>query len=384
MRWFHRILKVLIGIFLSVVFFLMLLYRGDISADEINEKYATPQSHFIDVDGVQVHVRFLGEGDPIFLLHGSFASLHTWDVWQQELSPYFLTISLDFPGHGLTGPDELKRYSVEDYSHLVQRLAEKLNLDKYHLAGNSMGGGVALQIASERPDRVLSLGLIDASGAPIVAERSLDSTRQNQREGGAWIFSLLENPLFSNIFLKCTPKFLFAMNMKEVYGDKQKVNGETVERYFELMLREGNRRATLDRLQQRKRKTVDFQRITMPTLVMWGAKDSWIPLTQGKRLQEAIPGSNLVVFEEAGHVPMEEIPTKTVSEYLRFLGVEVRKNYLQSPKHFANLDGNTHIPFDFYPAVDAYFFDMESAGSQKNKFRRASSPDYTSHSPAAR
>lgn len=368
MRWFTRILKVLAGIFLSVVFFLLLLYRSDISAYEINEKYATPQSHFIDVDGVQVHVRFLGEGDPIFLLHGSFSSLHTWDAWQQELSPYFLTISLDFPGHGLTGPDELKRYSVEDYSHLVQQLAEKLGLEKYHLAGNSMGGGVALQIASERPDRVLSLGLIDASGAPPVTVRTLDSTQSSQRGGGAWIFSLLENPVFSKIFLKCTPKFLFAMNMKEVYGDEQKVNTETVDRYFELMLRDGNRQATLDRLRQGKRKPVDFHRITMPTLVMWGAKDSWIPLSQGKRLQEAIPGSNLVVFEEAGHVPMEEIPTETVSEYLRFLGVEVRKNYLQPPKQLVYADGIAPLSTDFYSTGHVDFFDLESAGSQKTKY----------------
>jgi pimeloyl-ACP methyl ester carboxylesterase len=67
----------------------------------------------------------------------------------------------------------------------------------------------------------------------------------------------------------------------------------------------------------------------MPTLILWGAKDSWIPLTQGQRLQKAIPGSNLLVFDTAGHVPMEEIPTETVAEYLSFLGVEVRKNYLQ-------------------------------------------------------
>jgi pimeloyl-ACP methyl ester carboxylesterase len=338
MIWIKRIAKLLAGLLLTLVFFLLLLYRSDIPAEEINEKYQTPQSHFVEVDGVNVHVRFMGEGEPIFLLHGSFSSLHTWDVWQQELSPYFLTISLDFPGHGLTGPDELKRYTIQDYSELVLSLAEKLNLSKFHLAGNSMGGAVALQVASMRPEQVLTLNLVDASGAPRLETRSLDSTQTSSRGGGAWIFKLIENPVISTIFLKCTPKFLFAMNMKEVYGDESKIQTETTDRYFELMLREGNRRATLDRLSTPRRSSIDFERLTMPALILWGAKDSWIPVSQGYALQKAIPGSNLIVFEDAGHVPMEEIPTESVAEYLSFLGVEVRKNYLEPPKQIVNAD----------------------------------------------
>ncbi len=266
-----------------------------------------------------------GKGILFFLLHGSFSSLHTWDVWQQELSPYFLTISLDFPGHGLTGPDELKRYTVEDYSNLVLALAEKLNLRKFHLTGNSMGGAVALQIASTRPDQVLTLNLVDASGAPRMETRRLDSTQTSNRGGGAWVFSLIKNPVISKIFLKCTPKFLFAMNMKEVYGDPSKIKSATTDRYFELMLREGNRQATLDRLSIPRKSSVDFERLTMPTLILWGGKDSWIPVSQGYALEKAIAGSNLIIFDDAGHVPMEEIPTESVAEYLSFLGVEVRK-----------------------------------------------------------
>lgn len=338
MIWIKRIGKLLAGLVLTVLFFLLLLYRSDISAEEINKKYQTPQSHFIEVDGVNVHVRFMGEGEPIFLLHGSFSSLHTWDVWQQELSPYFLTISLDFPGHGLTGPDAMRRYTIQDYSELVLSLAKKLNLSKFHLAGNSMGGAVALQVASARPDLVLTLNLVDASGAPRLETRSLDSIQASSRGGGAWVFKLIENPIISTVFLKCTPKFLFTMNMKEVYGDESKIQSETTDRYFELMLREGNRRATLDRLSIPRRSSIDFERLTMPTLILWGAKDSWIPVSQGYALQKAIPGSNLIIFDDAGHVPMEEIPTESVAEYLSFLGVELRKNYLEPPKQIVYVD----------------------------------------------
>ncbi|WP_297336101.1 alpha/beta hydrolase [Algoriphagus sp.] len=332
MNWLSKTLKILASLLLAFVFFLALLYRSDISKEEIIQKYSYPESHFIEVDGMNLHVRFMGEGDPIFLIHGSFSSLHTWDEWQRELSPYFMTISVDLPGHGLTGPDELKRYTVEDYGQVILRLAEKLNLPRYHIAGNSMGGAVALQVASTRPDQVLSLNLINSSGAPRPISRKLPSQSESESQQ-TWIFQLLEHPVFAKVLLKCTPKFLFSMNMKEVYGDPERIKAESVDRYFELMLREGNREATLDRISGKQNSSIQFDRLTMPTLIMWGDLDRWIPVQQALDFEKEIPGSNLIIFEGVGHVPMEEIPTKSVAEYLSFLGVEVRKNYLQAPNY---------------------------------------------------
>ena len=330
MIWIKRIGLVLGGMVILLVIALASAYRSDLSAEAVNAKYLTPESKFIEVEGVQVHVRILGEGEPVFLLHGSFASLHTWDAWQQAMSPYYQTISLDFPGHGLTGPDSLKRYGVKDYSELVHALAQKLNIEQYHVAGNSMGGAVAMQLASDYPGNVRSLNLIDAAGAPAADRTLTDSTApKKSNSGGAWIFQVARHPVFSKLLLSCTPKFLFAMNMKQVYGDDSKVTDEVTTRYYELMLREGNRQATLDRLSQPRNSNIQYERLTMPTLILWGAEDTWIPLAQGKRLQQALPGSNLMILDGVGHVPMEESPTETVSEYLSFLGVEVRKDYLK-------------------------------------------------------
>jgi pimeloyl-ACP methyl ester carboxylesterase len=330
MIWIKRIGLVLGGMVILLVIALASAYRSDLSAEAVNAKYLTPESKFIEVDGIQVHVRILGEGEPVFLLHGSFASLHTWDAWQQAMSPYYQTISLDFPGHGLTGPDSLKRYGIKDYSELVHALAQKLNIEQYHVAGNSMGGAVAMQLASDFPGNVRSLNLIDAAGAPAADRTLTDSTApKKSNSGGAWIFQVARHPVFSKLLLSCTPKFLFAMNMKQVYGDDTKVTDEVTTRYYELMLREGNRQATLDRLSQPRNSNIQYERLSMPTLILWGAEDTWIPLAQGKRLQQALPGSNLMILDGVGHVPMEESPTETVSEYLSFLGVEVRKDYLK-------------------------------------------------------
>ncbi len=339
MIWIKRIGLVLVGIVILLGLVLVSAYRSDLSPEAVNEKYMTAESRFIEVKGMQVHVRIVGVGEPVFLLHGSFASLHTWDAWQQAMSPYYQTISLDFPGHGLTGPDSLKRYGIKDYSELVQALAQELAINQYHVAGNSMGGAVAMQLASDYPGNVLSLNLIDAAGAPAAEPVLRDSTTQKKtNSGGAWIFQVARHPVFSKLLLSCTPKFLFALNMNQVYGDDAKITDEVTTRYYELMLREGNRQATLDRLSQPRKSNLQFERLTMPTLILWGAEDQWIPLSQGKRLQQVIPGANLVILDGVGHVPMEESPTETVSEYLSFLGVEVRKTYLQPFNQVAYAD----------------------------------------------
>jgi len=324
MVWIKRILKVFLTLTLASVFFLLLCYKNDFPREKIIAKYLSPESQFIDIDGVRVHVRIMGEGEPIVLLHGSFSSLFTWEAWQFALSPYFRTIAIDLPGHGLTGPDSLKLYTQSDYALLVLRLTEKLDINEFHLVGNSMGGAVALELASKRPDRVLSLGLIDSCGASSI--KSNDKNFAAKR-GGGWVFTVLDNPMLSKILLSCTPRFLFEMNLKEVYANPEKVSPEIIDRYYELLLVEGNRQATLDRMTAPKESNIDFEKIVMPTLILWGEKDQWIPLQQGVRLEQAISDSNLVVFENAGHVPMEEIPTESVAEYLAFLGVELRKTY---------------------------------------------------------
>lgn len=334
-RFILKLLKVILLLVLLVVIGLLASYRGDITPEELTEKYSDENSFFLMIDGINVHVKVRGEGEPIFLIHGSFSSLHTWEAWENELSPFFITISMDLPGHGLTGPDELKRYGIEDYSKLVFGIADHLGLEEFHVAGNSMGGGVALKMASDQPDRILTLNLIDSSGAR--AKTKTDTTQSKSYNSGAWIFKVAQNQIFNKLLLKCTPKFVFGLNLKQVFYDHSKITDEMLTRYYELLRREGNRQATLDRLTTRKPYDVDFEKLTMPVLIMWGKNDNWIPLQNGKMLAEAIPGSKLKVFENAGHVPMEEIPTETVSEYLAFLGIQVERDYLSTPKYLSHV-----------------------------------------------
>lgn len=330
---FYPILKILIGLGILTLLILLLAYRGELALEKLIPRYTNENSYFLSINDSNVHVKVSGEGEPVFLIHGSFSSLHTWAEWEKELSNYFLTVSMDLPGHGLTGPDKERRYGTADYAELVFGIADKLGIKEFHVAGNSMGGGVALKMAAEYPERILSLNLIDASGAPAKPTSEIAPT--SSRNSGATIFKLARNPLVNKILLKCTPRLLFKWNLKQVYFDHTKITEEMVTRYYELIRREGNRRATLDRLTSGKATEVDFANLKMPVLIMWGAQDRWIPLSSGERFKEAIPGATLKVFENAGHVPMEEIPTETVLEYLHFLGIQPDVDYLSPPNYLS-------------------------------------------------
>lgn len=94
-------LAVLLGI---VVVANVILYEPDIPLEELKAKYANAQSKFIEIDGLQVHYRIEGEGEPFVLVHGTGSVLQSWDGWAQLLSPHFKIIRMDIPAFGLTGP----------------------------------------------------------------------------------------------------------------------------------------------------------------------------------------------------------------------------------------------------------------------------------------
>ena len=102
-----------------VLLLLALAFRGDRSAAELEARYASPPSQFVEVDGLRVHYRDRGSGSPIVLLHGSNSSLFTWEGWAALLAPAHRVVTLDLPGHGLTGPDAKERYSAAEMAEVL-------------------------------------------------------------------------------------------------------------------------------------------------------------------------------------------------------------------------------------------------------------------------
>jgi pimeloyl-ACP methyl ester carboxylesterase len=296
-----------IGLFIVIALFILLIsgYRSDIKVEDLEQEYFTAESQYIEVMDAKLHIRKQGNGEPIFLIHGSFASLHTWNSWEVELAKAFTTISVDLPGHGLTGPNKNEIYTTDYYADLIFALADSLQIDSFYVAGNSMGGTVAWKMALKNPARIKKLILIDAAG--------YTNASNNKPVNKPFIFRLLDNKVIASLFLKITPRFMFSLNLKQVYGNHEKITEEQIDRYYNLMLRDGNREATLKRLQHMGKNLQDsISYITTPTLILWGEKDAWIPVAHAYRFNSEIKGSELIVYKNAGHVPMEEIPLETL------------------------------------------------------------------------
>ena len=289
----------------------------DRPVDTLVARWALPPSDFIEVKGQVVHVRDEGPRDdavPIVLIHGTSASLHTWEGWAAALKRQHRVISFDLPGFGLTGPFS-GQYAPDDYrgdalARFVIDLLDQLKVQRAVLAGNSLGGEVAWRVASLAPQRVDRLVLVDASG--------YDFEPIDLPTG----FRIARLPVFGALSEWFLLRGVVDDSVRSVYGDPAKVTPTLVDRYFEMTLREGNRHALRLRMQQLE-PAKDVARIAalkLPTLVIWGGRDKLIPPPIAQNFTRDIAGSRLVVFPELGHVPHEEDPESTVQVVKDFLG----------------------------------------------------------------
>src|SRR6202012_747227 len=173
---------------------------ADIPRATLEAKYATPPSEFLILpDGARAHVRDQGNknGTVLVLVHGSNASLFTWEPWVTRLFQDFHIVTMDLPGHGLTGAVPNRDYSQEGMVKFVAEVTDKLGLKKFAIGGNSMGGGVAARFAEEYPDRVTALILVDAAGEPTPMGGDVRLRFQSAR-----------TPVLNKILLFITPRSL--------------------------------------------------------------------------------------------------------------------------------------------------------------------------------
>jgi len=308
--WLRRILRGF-GILLALLVVVALSgVRTDIGGDELVKKYGAAASRFVPVEGMSVHVRDEGKGPPLVLIHGTSSSLHTWDGWAGRMSARRRVVRLDLPGFGLTGPAPDHDYTPTRYARLVADTMAALGIDRADVAGNSLGGRVALTLALEHPERVRRLILVDAAGL---------SGQKPPR-----IFAIARTPVLGATLRWITPRFMVAKNVEEVYGDPSRIDDTLVDRYYELLRRDGNRGALLDRLNGPPDPSLDdrLPEIAVPVLVEWGEADRWIPLAHAQRFVAGLPHARLVTYPGAGHVPMEELPEETCRDAEAFLAAE--------------------------------------------------------------
>jgi pimeloyl-ACP methyl ester carboxylesterase len=285
-------------------------YSPSLPQDVLIARYTNDWSRFVDIGGAHAHVRNQGNpnGIPIVMIHGANGSLHVWESWALALTPQARLISVDLPGHGLTGAWPRDEYTVDAYVDFVEMLVDALNLDRFVLVGHSLGGGVAWTFATRRPGRVSQLVLVNAAGYPPA-----DGT-------APWPTRAARLPVVGDIAIYFKPELWVRQTLKQAYADPAMVTPERVRRTAELQRFPGNREASLRRARtQELLDPTPLKQLVVPTLIIWGAKDRWLPVADAWRFKDDIKGAKLEIFEKLGHDPMEEDANGTAAAVATFL-----------------------------------------------------------------
>jgi len=237
------------------------------------------QSKNIKVDGLDVHYYTAGEGEPLVVIHGGGGDARSWERNIIDLARKYAVYALDLPGYGLTQPLKGK-YHIHEIADFVGKFTKSLGLEKFSLVGHSLGGGIALDLALKFPSQIKKLVLVSSLclGNEIAFWLRLISLPAIIRTAGAifvlgfkvmkWLVNHL-NPI--KYILPLTPaSMLVGVSISDFHHQK-------------LVLEE--------RLPE----------IKMPTLLVWGARDTVVPVKQAYRAAKMIPDCQLQVFKHRGH-----------------------------------------------------------------------------------
>lgn len=309
-------------VLLAIAVTLFVLRTPDTDAAAMTAKYTNGQSRFVENDaGLRVHYRDEGNptGVPVVFLHGSSASLHTFAPLVERLGGDYRIITYTQPGHGLTGAHPRDDYSFTGMAEALDLVVEELELDRFVLGGNSMGGWVSWRYALAHPDRVDALILIDAAGMPLREGETAPPLNLG--------FRLLQNPLGRMLLEQYTPRPIVKQSILDTVSVKTIVTEDMVDQYWELLRYPGNRRAAAHRaMAERELEMAErVGEIDVPTLVIWGEDDQLIYVSAAQTFDERLPNAEVVIYDGIGHLPMEEAAEKTATDIDAFLDRIVRE-----------------------------------------------------------
>ncbi len=289
------------------------LNQPDIPRAALEAKYATAPSQFVVLpDDARVHYRDRGPRDApvLVLLHGSNSSLFDWESWSKILSDKFRVVTVDLPGHGLTGAVPNGDYSEKGMAVFVKAFADKLGLAKFTIGGNSMGGGVAARFTEMYPGSVTHLILVDAADMQTPFGDRLPLA-----------FRLARIPVLNRLLLHVTPRSLVMEGLNDAIVRKAALTDALIGEYWDFARMRGTREATVARFQLEQDGYVRAHvgAIKAPTLILWGEQDHLIPVAVAHAWANAIPGSKLVIYPVTGHLPMEETAPESAGDVRAFL-----------------------------------------------------------------
>lgn len=263
-----------------------------------------PAQRLIDAGGIRTYYVQSGSvGPEILLLHGFGSSAYTWRKNLEPIGKFARVTAIDIKGFGLTEKPKDGQYNEAAYARHVLAAMDKLGLRRPVIIGNSMGGAVAMRVALEHPERCSGLILVDAA-RPYTkldfAAAGVDTTKFNGRP------SLLATALVRTMISRERIRQMLV----SVYEGHEPVTDQMIDAYYVPTTIEGAPEALLSMVNPPPDKTEPkpLKNLKMPVTILWGKADPVIPVRAGEALARDIPNSELVIWQEAGHLPHEDRP----------------------------------------------------------------------------
>jgi len=288
-----------------------LAWTPDKTEQVLLQSYSRPDTARLMVQQQPVFVQDSGPRDApvMLLLHGFGSSLQTWDGWAPALEKNLRVLRIDIPGSGLSGPAVNHDYSDAADVARVIALLDQLGVQQVIMAGHSMGGRIAWNLAAAHPERVSQLVLLAPDGFPDPNAKS-DKTYDVSPWLGLMKYSL--------------PQWALRMGgVAPAFADDSHLTPSMMQRYHDMMLAPGVRTALLERMRQTRNSDplARLQSIQVPVLLLWGAKDAFIPVSNAQDYLKAMPQAKLVTLPGVGHVLHEEAPQASVQVVRDFLSL---------------------------------------------------------------
>jgi pimeloyl-ACP methyl ester carboxylesterase len=292
---------------------------------------ATIPLRHVNLHGHDVGYRMTGEGPPILLIHGMAGSSRTWRAVMGDLAASHLVLAPDLLGHGESAKP-LGDYSLGAYASGLRDLLAAIEIDRVTVVGQSLGGGVAMQLAYQHPEVVDRLVLVGSGGLGREVSWML---RALTLPGAEYLMPLLF-PAFTVGAGDSVSRFVSrhgwkAPHISEMWQAFASLTDVENRHAFVRTLRAvidtgGQSVSAEDRL---------YLTAFMPSLIIWGDKDPIIPVAHAYSAHEAMPGSRLEIFEGVGHFPHVEAPERFVEVLTDFL--DTTSPDLAAPKNFREL-----------------------------------------------
>lgn len=258
----------------------------------------------IAVDGITLAYEEYGQGYPIIFIHGIAASSYSWRAVAKTLSDSYRCICFDLMGFGDSDKPGNESYSLKRQAELMLKAIHRIGIERYVLAGHSLGGGVCLSMMHE----------LGESHSEITGLILVDSACYLQKI--PIFIRALRIPILPIIAMKLIPaKWGFALSAGDMYIGKWK-KIEAIAEYSRSLKLPGAHKALIATAKEIvppdiEEFTTSYSKIAVPTQVIWAEYDKVIPLEQGQRLAEDIPSAKLNIIEGCGHCPQEELPEET-------------------------------------------------------------------------